>query len=53
MSVILLFLHCFEVLVSISIPKVDYIEVLEKDKSTNGMSHYTNGEIRTIYGAMV
>jgi hypothetical protein len=50
MFVFLLFLHCFEVLVSMYIPKVDYIETPEKDKSTNGMSQYTNGGIRTIQG---
>jgi hypothetical protein len=57
MTVFLIFLRCSEVLVSVYRSKLDYILMPEKDKSTNGMSHYTNGRIRAIcsivYGAKV
>jgi hypothetical protein len=56
MTVLLIFLPCSEVLVSMYRSKLDYIQMPEKDKSTNGMSHYTNGAIRAIcsnvYGVM-
>lgn len=52
MTVVLIFLRCFEVLVSIYRSKLDYILMLEKDKSTNGLSHYTNGRIKAIYSIL-
>jgi hypothetical protein len=48
MTLFLILLRYSEVLVSMNTPKLDYIQMPEKDKSTNGMSHYTNGEIGGI-----
>jgi hypothetical protein len=53
MTVVLIFLCCFEVLVSMYRSKLDYILMPEKDKSTNGLSHYTNGRIGAIQGSKV
>lgn len=48
MPVFLTFLHRYEVVVSMYRSKLYYTQIAEKDKSTNGIHHYTNGDIRSI-----
>jgi hypothetical protein len=44
----LLFLHRYEVVVSMYKSKLYYKSIAEKNESTNGISHSTNGDIRSI-----
>jgi hypothetical protein len=53
MTVFFILLRCPEVIVSMYTPKLDHIQIPEKDKSTNGRPHHTNGRIRAIYGSRI